>query len=352
METQSPEFDEGALLRELRADEQRRSTEKMRQHQNQINKFVSYAATKGVALDRNDFIFIPAIGIVAHQKDLLPRLNPGLEIDKEGLISPAMVKSIFVTKSNVPGYFYSEHYMAMLHPYFRRGFSACANYAPRLVEIIWPEFETLAAPSVALDLDRVRVDVSDILYMEFDTWYGAPFSNTINSIPDGAVRLRPPLDIPQNLADFLFHYAYALDLKWSTSPGIRNFYIEEIFTESQTTQHESVDYHPARYIHSEYDMRKSVFRHLDGAVHLYSHKDYFARRDQDLNFGDKVGRAIKPPSKKLFKYNRDITADHWINYCSHFCSGNPLIHEYFSGKLPERLIDAVEKLRKMSLTSR
>jgi hypothetical protein len=338
---------ENDWLIQLKKDQEMHYNKEIKRNYPLIDNFISHALSKGIELNRADFSYIPTIGIVVNGGGGVLEINPDLKVDKEGLVAAVDITNRFVLKRNVPGYFYADNYMAMLHPYFRRGFSKSANYAPNLVEIIWPEFNALRAPSVALDLNRLRIDVNDCIYMELDTWYGAPFTKSITSIPDGQVKITPPLDI--NNISLFFNNAFALNAKWSTSYGVRNFYMEEIFTESQITQYAGEDWHPARYIHSEYDIQNNTFRHLDGAIHLYSNKDYLARRGLDLNFGQKLNCAIKPRSKKLFKYNRDVTVDAWINYCSHFCSGNPLIHEYFSGKLPENIFNIVDKLRRRSL---
>ncbi len=48
---------------------------------------------------------------------------------------------------------------------------------------------------IALDDDRVRINVDGLGYFEYDTWYGAPFNEDIREIKPGTVKLCPPADI-------------------------------------------------------------------------------------------------------------------------------------------------------------
>ena len=42
-------------------------------------------------------------------------------------------------------------------------------------------------------------------------------------------------------------------------------------------------------------------------------------------------------SKKLFKINGHLSIDSWLELSSHYFSGDPLVHEYFEGQLPEQI---------------
>ena len=119
----------------------------------------------------------------------------------------------------------------MVHPHFRRSYFDKNNFAPRFVELFWKESFNDIEPSIALDCNRVRIDVNDRLYKEFDTWYGAKFSENIELIPDGIVHLRPPLDLDNSFVSLFFNNTYSLDIKWSTKGKIKTFQSEEFKTE-------------------------------------------------------------------------------------------------------------------------
>jgi hypothetical protein len=92
-------------------------------------------------------------------------------------------------------------------------------------------------------------------------------------------------------------------------------------------------------------MRKLSFRHFDGAVQYFNNQDYIARRDSDFNYDNKSKAQVKANYEKIFKINGVIGVKQWVELCCHYFTGNPLIHEYFTGSLPERIISKIEKLR-------
>jgi hypothetical protein len=243
------------------------------------------------------------------------------------------------------GYFFKKNYMAMPHHFFRRGHGKCNNYAPKLIDMLWGLNDPKLELSIAVDLDRVRVNVDKSIYLEADTWYGAPFSKSVQSISDNISKLRPPLDLDDTIISFMFNDAYALDVKWDTKDGAKSFQSEEFKSESIVIESGGQSFHPVRYIHAEYDLSKGCFRHLDGAIHLYTDEEYFERRDSDFNFNNKGSAQIKSKSIKLFKMNGCIEVDDWVEYCSHFCTGNPLIYEYFNGAYPDHTSEMIKRIR-------
>jgi hypothetical protein len=175
--------------------------------------------------------------------------------------------------------------------------------------------------------------------MELDTWYGAQFNKSIETIKDGVSKLIPPTHIDDFSRSFLFNDAHSLDIKWDTKNGIKSFQAEEFKTEKCIIIKDAKEYFPSRYIHAEYDLEKKFFRHFDGAVHLYTDLEYYQRRTSDFNYNAKENFQIKTISEKLFKFNGNIPTDIWIEFSSHFMTGNPLIVEYFEGNLPKRITD-------------
>ncbi|MCB9249960.1 MAG: hypothetical protein H6613_16135 [Ignavibacteriales bacterium] len=89
-------------------------------------------------------------------------------------------------------------------------------------------------------------------------------------------------------------------------------------------------------------MGDKQFRHIDGAIHLYTLSEYLKKRDSDFNYNYKDDFKIKSISKKLFKFNGKIATNNFIEYSSHYFSGNPLMYEYFEGKYPDYINDKLD----------
>lgn len=311
-----------------------------------IVEFKDFAAKRGVILSEENFKYIRTIGVVAIYPNLLSYLNPLFIKDKEGLLDYKYLCESFECKRFMPGYLSAENYKVMAHPYFRRGFHGVNNFAPRFVELFWTFNSPNIQTYISLDFDRVRIDTSEFGYMEFDTWFGAKFDRNIEIISDGITKLRPPLDLERRHISFIFADVYSLDIKWATKDNIKSFQLEEFKDESIKIKKDGTEYHPARYIHAEYDISLRQFRHFDGAIHFYTEDEYFQRRDSDFNHNAKCPH-IKTLSQKLFKMNGAINVDTWIDFISHFLTGNPLVFEYFEGKYPDQIQEILEKIRSM-----
>lgn len=307
-----------------------------------ISSFKKFSLKNGLKLADENFSYIQTIGIVASYPDIIDYLCPDIKPDKEGLYRFDILNKFYERRRIAEGLLYSKDFILMAHPYYRRGLHEKSNFAPRFIELFWnDDFQTLQ-PYIALDRNRVRIDVNDSLYKEFDTWYGAKFSQDINSIPDGLVHLRPPQDIDLSL---FFGSVYSLDIKWETKDSIKTFQAEEFKVEDVTILKDDRYIHPVRYIHAEFDLTLRKFRHFDGAIHYYGLDEYYSRRDSDFNYNFKNNNQIKTPSEKLFKINGEFNIDLWIKYTSHFMTGNPLIFEYFEGKYPNHIEDIIHTLR-------
>src|SRR5690606_36234113 len=106
---------------------------------------------------------------------------------------------------------------------YRRAMSQNANWAPRFIELFWRFNSPNVTKYIALDDDRVRVNVDDSLYIEADTWYGAPFNDDVRTIKPGVSKLRPPLDLSPALIELFFANVYCLDIKWAESADVKTF---------------------------------------------------------------------------------------------------------------------------------
>ncbi|MDD2738833.1 MAG: hypothetical protein PHR94_07845 [Methylomonas lenta] len=314
-------------------------------YENVIEEFVQYCRSIDVYLDSAAFSFTPAIGVFCEYPNILSKLVPSLQKDKEELYSWSELSTTFKINGFNSGYFYATNFMAMASPVFRRGMHGINNWAPRFVDEFWSLDMKGIDAYLSLDQNRVRVNVDDSCYMEADTWFGAPFNEDISEIADGVSHLRPPSDLDERYLDFLFNDAYALDICWNTKGNIKSFQALEFKGQKNVTQQNEGTFHPVRYIHAEYDLDKSEFRHFDGATQYHTPEEYFARRDSNFRHNVKDNIKIKPKSAKSFKLNGSVPVKMWTELSSHFFASNPLIHEYFSGSYPPRLVDAIEKLR-------
>jgi len=315
-----------------------------------ISNFRDFCEIRGLNLAPSSFKFVQTIGIVAEHPNILGVLKHELQKDKEGLIKKNNLLKHFSKKQFNPGYFYSENFMAMASPLFRRGMHKTNNWSPKFIELLWliddPKIDTY----IAIDFDRVRINVDDTCYLEEDTWYGAPFNKDISLIADGPTHLRPPNYLKREYLSFFFNSLYALDIFWSSKNNIKTFQSLEFKTEDIVLERNGIPYHPARYIHAEYDIEKERFRHFDGAIQFYLEDEYLSRRDSNFNHNIKDSFKIKANSEKLFKFNGDIAVRFWTEFISHFYTGNPLVHEYFTGQYPKHINELLNKINKRQST--
>jgi hypothetical protein len=233
----------------------------------------------------------------------------------------------------------------MAHPYYRRGMHPVNNWAPRFIDLFWRFDEPGINRYIALDEDRVRIDVKGPGYFEADTWYGAPFNTDIRTIKPGIAKLRPPLDIESRFVAFFFANAYCLDIEWSESDGIKSFQALEMKTDEVQIEVGGKRYFPARYLHAEFDLNAGCFRHFDGAIQLFTEQEYLQRRDSDFNMTMKDLAHVKASSSKVFKINGPLRTERWVEFCCHFYAANPLAFEYFSGEYPKHVSEALARIR-------
>ena len=310
-----------------------------------IERFILIAAKKGVALDDDSFEYVQTIGIVAKAPGLAKALLGPLPIERDGLLLYNDIAERLPPDPYQAGYFVGSDYMLMAHPCYRRGMHPNANWAPRFVEILWKFAASNVKTYIAIDEDRVRIDVDGLAYAERDTWYGAPFNDDVRQIKAGVVKLRPPPDLKQHHLDFFFANAYCLDIKWSDANGIKTFQSLEVKTDNVQIEIDGKTYFPARYLHAEFDVSANRFRHFDGAIQLFSEQEYLQRRESDFNMPAKNFEHIKARSKKMFKLNGPLETGTWVDLCCHFYTANPLTFEYFTGAYPEHITEVLNRIR-------
>ncbi|MGN6180593.1 MAG: hypothetical protein ACTHNW_15515 [Mucilaginibacter sp.] len=311
-------------------------------------------------LTEDHFVYSPTIGLlVCYPGILLKLLGAGIR-DKENLTDFDQVSQQFQKKPFGQGMLYGKEFIILAHPNFRRGYSKHANFEPGLLSAFWRFESSKAMRYLSLDYDRIKIDINDRTYSEFDTWFGPRFNPDIDQIADGIVRLAPPADLDDFWLGFLFADVIFLDIKWLTKTEkvedngterrrkVKVFYAEEFKKNDFTVVESGIKYHPVKYIHAEYLPEKKNFRHLDGAIHFYTEDEYQARYNQDFNYNQKNANQIKTRSEKLFKINGELSIENWRNFCGLFLTQDPLIIEYFEGKLPAAVLDYLNVRSKMS----
>jgi len=310
-----------------------------------IAAFTKLAALRGVALDAGAFEYIEKIGIVARAPGIARELLGPIQLERDGLCSFDDIALHLPAQRFQEGCFVGPAFMVMAHPWFRRSMDPMNNWAPRFVELFWP----LAVPGVkkyiAIDEDRVRIDVDGSACFEADTWFGAPFNDDVRQVKAGTVKLRPPSDLEPRHISFFFAQAHCLDVKWADTDGVKTFQALELKTQDVQIEIEGKTYHPARYLHAEFDIAANCFRHFDGAVQFFLPDEYMQRRDSDFNMTVKNVEHVKARSKKVFKLNGPLETASWVELCCHFFAGNPLAIEYFSGAYPPHIVEVMAKIR-------
>ncbi|RMA62456.1 hypothetical protein C8C96_3519 [Acidovorax sp. 100] len=332
------------LMRYLE-DMERFSRERLSASADLIAKFTALAASNGVNLSTDSFEYIQTTGIVAKAQGIAKALLGPIKIERDGLLSFKEIASRFPPSTYSEGCFAGPDFILMAHPCYRRGMHPVNNWAPRFIDLFWRFDEPGVEKYIALDEDRVRIDVDGLGYFEADTWYGAPFDQDIRNIKPGIAKLRPPLDIESRAASYLFANTYCLDIKWSESDGIKSFQALEIKTEDIRIEIGGQHYFPARYLHAEFDIAANCFRHFDGAIQLFTNEEYLHRRDSDFNMTLKNPAHIKARSSKVFKINGPLKTASWVEFCCHFYTANPLTFEYFSGEYPRHVTESLERIR-------
>lgn len=175
-----------------------------------VQKISKILSKNGFVLKEDNFEYSDPVGLTIRFDNIVSILDPELIRDKDDLVKCNQLAELY-QKKNREGYYYANNYMLMLTSLLKRGMYPGNNWAPRFVKKFWEsDFGDIEA-SVALDYDRVKVDVSDHCYIEFDTWFGAPFEEDISSIKDGISKLKPPMGIDACIVNGFFNDKYSLE---------------------------------------------------------------------------------------------------------------------------------------------
>jgi hypothetical protein len=332
------------MLADYRREQRARRDRELASNQVLIAAFRSFALSKGISLTIDNFDYVMKVGIIAVAPDLIHRLISPLSRDRDGLYPFADLINNFRLDRFQRGYLFQPNFAAMANPCFRRVLYKGNHFAPRFIELFWEFDNGNSSRYLALDDDRVRIDVDGPVCMERDTWFGAPFDKNVASIPASIAKLRPPATAERINSTF-FADAYCLDIKWTDGKYVKSFQALELKSETVTIEHQGRTYHPARYVHAEFDISEGSFRHFDGAIQYLSEEEYRQRRDSDFNHNAKSRSHLKAHSRKLFKINGKIEVNEWSELFCQFLAGNPLAVEYISGCYPRHIDDALATIQ-------
>ena len=317
--------------------------EELNKNRDLIHSFSKYCKKRDIILEAKNFHYIHTIGCYIEYPNILQSLSC-LQPTKDGLFHENKLLNSFTKRPHITGFYYADAYMPMAHPLFRRNYNPINNFAPRFVERFWQLDLPGIDKCIALDSDRVRINVDNSVCIERDIWYGARFSTDIVQTRNGSTVLAPPPDIP-DLYDNFFGEVLKLDIFWSESNDLKTFQAEELKKEYVTIELNGITYHPVRYIHAQYDLKKRTFCHMDGAIHLYLPKEFDLRKGNNLTFNRKNDKQIKPRSIKLFRIDGDIPVSVWSEFVSQFFTGDPQIYEYFAGHYPSHVTKVIDRIR-------
>ena len=322
--------------------------DKLEANSARVSNFINQCYERGLSISRDELGYNPAIGLHANKEGILNVLLPDIEKDKDGIYSVEHLLQAIPAKKIQAGFIQTGDFIIIASPLFRRKFQKQNNFAPHFIVLFWALSNPDLDVYIALDMDRVRIDDGSMCYIEEDTWYGAPFEKDISNISDGVTKLIPPADLREDFTSFVFNDAFSLEVKWATKGIIKTFQAIEFSNDTVSIIRNGSKLYPARYIHAEYDINQAMFRHFDGAIQYFTEEEYFSRRNSDFNYDQKSNSQLKAEYEKVFKINGKLDIDKWVELCCHFFTGNPLIHEYFTGKLPENTANSVEKLRRVN----
>jgi hypothetical protein len=340
-----PPHDVDAWLLWWKEGEEEQQRARLSEAADLIRSFSDFARLKGVVLEESAFSYNPKIGVVATAPGLTASILGFGPDDKDGLYSLQRLSAKHQTDPSQPGYFSGENYMLMVHPYFRRQMDIRNHFAPRFIDEFWGFNSADVDQYIAIDGDRLRIDVDDSSYVELDTWFGPPFKKDVSTVQNGLVKLRPPVDLDESNVRDRFANAYCVDIQWAQKGSIKSFQALELKTPEIQVKKGDETFFPGRYLHAEFDCDKGLFRHFDGTIQLFTEDEYFRRRKSDFRFNEKHRDQIKANSTKLFKFNGPVDTDTWVNFCCQFHSGNSLIYKYFAGSYPDHVEEGLARIR-------
>jgi hypothetical protein len=251
-----------------------------------------------------------------HSDSEVLKVYPELEnkLDKDGLLH---IDDIFILHDG--GIEYKEH-MLHYHQFLRRGYSSNPNFnfTGSLLEY-YAKTKLVNKFHIAIDHRRIMPKNYYSKIIEYDAWFGPSFNPKTIDDPNSI-----GLTTMKRNKNSLFELENQLDRTeffWSYKDRIKTFEIEEVSDMAYVFENYNIN----KYIHSERDIDRKIFRHLDGAVKVYISDTY---EDRFKSFTPKEPKAHK--KIKLWRIDGEIELRQLVNLISFFYKGNEMIIEYFN----------------------
>ncbi|MCF5511832.1 hypothetical protein, partial [Pseudomonas sp. PA-3-6H] len=158
------EYDE--MIARYFTEMEKQSRKRLAEANDLISKFTALAASKGVILGAESFEYIQTIGIVAKAQGIARTLLGPIRAERDGLLPFNEIANRLPPSLHHEGCFAGPDFILMAHPCYRRGMHPVNNWAPRFVDLFWRFDGPGIEKYIALDEDRVRVDVGGLGYFE------------------------------------------------------------------------------------------------------------------------------------------------------------------------------------------
>lgn len=256
------------------------------------------------------------LGCVAFQDEgLAERALPALfeRRDKDGLVPLSLMKVIG------PGIFEVDGLLVFASRYFRKSFSHLNSFNDAFLSRFATEgLSHDPNARILLDGDCIGLPGTYKPSIEFDFWFGPPFSDDMALIKDGVTCHA------ENDAYRPYSGIDRMEFWWYEQGGLRTFECEEVRHLNAPSLGISESTFGARFVHSILDVQSGLPSHLDGAVRLYDEPLMIERQEQDiLHFGRRATYI------KLWRMDGAVPCEFWKSLIYDFYRDTKLVGEYF-----------------------
>jgi len=232
------------------------------------------------------------------------------------------------------------------HQFLRRFYSANFVGIPHLLN----KAKTMGA-EVSIRIDPLRKTIPKYYreIVEADYWGGIQFSKKLlqDKYLTGST-----LHGSRGLTSLVYHADFTIFRTKMMDKNQREFMIEEycpleqpFWSSAEKSPGVGEKYSIQKFAHFVYDQQKNCFTHLDGAVRVFTIKEYggyFETVKAKINSGEKIGKR-----HKLFLVEGIISEELAQELLTEWFRYNPHITEYFTGTTIEPSItyEQLESLR-------
>jgi hypothetical protein len=223
------------------------------------------------------------------------------------------------------GIAYKKHIL-QFHQFLRREFLSSVN--SDLINELYSVTSSNSSVRLRIAIDRTRLMPRDSYreVIERDYWWGPKFDESRLDDPTfvgETVIARGPGTVLERLGrgGRFFAPVERTQFFWAMQRGIKKLEIEEICQSDAALQ----GFFLQRYVHAERDIRAKQFRHLDGAVKVYSPAQFDQRREMKLS--ERPRGTAKP---KVFRLDGPMTTAQAVGVICHFYRSNEMVIEYFN----------------------